>query len=110
MIQRPGEDLFRVSPNFHLPMNLTAEVPSHLNGADHFQMVEAEQRRQRRIQDMVVEQGEDLAALSTTGESKSDEIITDSEGSEDPMLVLKMMRVSYLDLHLRPVERTRLWQ
>jgi hypothetical protein len=38
---------------------------------------------------MVSEQGEDLAALSHSG-SKSDEIITDSEGEEDPMEVLKM--------------------
>ena len=53
--------------------------------------MEAEQRRQKRIQEMVVEQGLDLAALSHSGDSNSDEIITDSENSDDPMLVLKMV-------------------
>ena len=46
-----------------------------------------------KIDMMVAEEGEDLAAMSHTGESRSEEIITDSEDSDDMIALLRDRRV-----------------
>eukprot|EP01127_Copromyxa_protea_P012343 TRINITY_DN3204_c0_g1_i4.p1 TRINITY_DN3204_c0_g1~~TRINITY_DN3204_c0_g1_i4.p1 ORF type:complete len:751 (+),score=116.87 TRINITY_DN3204_c0_g1_i4:95-2347(+) len=72
---KTGADHLRVSPNFALPFDFTP------------QKVAMEKKRQQRIATMVEEQGNDLAAIDS-GESKSEEVITNSEDSEDPMAML----------------------
>jgi len=84
MCRRPGDDLLCATPSFSLPFNLSAP------------RVASEKRRQERVREMVEEEGDDLAAISGD-QSKSDEIITDSESSEDPFLALRANRKQRAD-------------